>query len=128
MGSTEAGSVSPAFDAFRRGWETEFGADFPLPAFSPATTGDFRVRSRAARVDDVAITDIRGVSAIRTEGPTDGAEDLVRMYVVQQGAWTLGGSDEPGELTVPAFRSPRRDVSAWSTWMPRRSVCSLPAE
>ena len=46
MGSTEAGSVSPAFDAFRRGWETEFGADFPLPAFSPATTGDFRVRSR----------------------------------------------------------------------------------
>jgi len=102
MGSTEAGSVSPAFDAFRRGWETEFGADFPLPAFSPATTGDFRVRSRAARVDDVAITDIRGVSAIRTEGPTDGAEDLVRMYVVQQGAWTLGGSDEPGELTVPA--------------------------
>jgi AraC family transcriptional regulator, positive regulator of tynA and feaB len=98
------GGVSRAFDAFRRGWEREFGAGVPLPTFSPATTGDFRVRSRVTRVDDVAIADLHGKSAIRTEGPLGGPEDVVRMYVVQRGAWSLGGSDERNERTVSAGR------------------------
>jgi AraC family transcriptional regulator, positive regulator of tynA and feaB len=101
MDGTEAG-VSRAFDAFQRGWETEVGDDFPLPTFSPATTRDFRVSSRAIRVDDVAITDLHGSLVIRTEGPLDGIEDVVRMYVVQRGAWTLGGPYERREQAVPA--------------------------
>jgi AraC-like DNA-binding protein len=99
---TTAGGVSRAFDAFRRGWEREFGDGVPLPTFSQATTCDFRVRSRAAKVGDVAITDLRGASAIRTDGPLGGVEDVVRLYVVQRGAWTLGGPYDRGERTVAA--------------------------
>jgi AraC family transcriptional regulator, positive regulator of tynA and feaB len=90
LGSAEAGAVSRAFDTFRRGWEAEFGAGIPLPAFSPATTSDFRVTSRAIRVDDAAITDLSGKSVIRTEGPLGSPEDVVRLYVVRRGACTLG--------------------------------------
>jgi AraC family transcriptional activator of tynA and feaB len=104
MGSTEAEAraVSRAFDAFRRAWEREFGEGVPLPTFSSATKGDFRVKSRATRVDDVAITDLHGTSAIRTDGPLGGPEDVVRLYVVQRGAWTLGGPHDLGERTVAA--------------------------
>ena len=70
MGSTEAEAVSRAFDAFERGWEAEFGDGIPLPTFSPATIRDFRVTSRAIRVDDAAITDLNGESVIGTEGPS----------------------------------------------------------
>jgi AraC family transcriptional regulator, positive regulator of tynA and feaB len=102
MGSTGEEAVSPAFDGFRRGWEAEFGDGIPLPAFSRATTRDFRVTSRAVRVDDAAITDLSGESVIRTEGPLGGPEDVVRLYVVRRGAWTLGSPDDPGEQTVSA--------------------------
>jgi AraC family transcriptional activator of tynA and feaB len=91
-----------AFDAFRSGWETEIGDGFPLPTFSPATTRDFRVRSRATKVGDVAVTDLHGASAIRTEGPLNGVEDQVRMYIVRSGSWTLGAPLARGEQTVPA--------------------------
>ena len=64
--------------------------------------GDFRVKSRAVRVDDVAITDLRGASTIRTDGPLGGPEDVVRLYVVKQGAWTLGGPHDRGERTISA--------------------------
>jgi AraC family transcriptional activator of tynA and feaB len=94
--------VSPAFDVFQRGWKAEFGDGIPLPAFSPATTRDFRVTSRAVRVDDAAITDLTGESVIRTDGPLGGPEDVVRLYVVRRGAWTLGSPDDPGEQTVSA--------------------------
>ncbi|WP_374104636.1 helix-turn-helix domain-containing protein [Streptomyces sp. GESEQ-4] len=81
------------FDAFRRGWQTQIGDGFPLPTFDPATTDDFRVRSRVAKVRDVAITDLHGVSAIRTAGTPYGYEDQVRMYVVRRGSWTLSPHD-----------------------------------
>ena len=96
------GDASQAFEAFRRGWEKEFGDGVPLPNFSRATTRDFRVRSRATRVDDVAITDLSGASAIRTDGPLNGIEDVVRLYVVKRGAWTLGGPHDRSERTVSA--------------------------
>jgi hypothetical protein len=98
-GSSVSGGVSRAFDAFQRGWETVVGDEYPLPTFSPATTRDFRVKSRANRVDDVAITDMHGTSAIRTEGPLDGIEDVVRLYVVRRGSWTLGGHRDLSEQT-----------------------------
>lgn len=74
----------------------------PEQSFCPATTRDFRVTSRAIRVDDAAITDLSGESVIRTEGPLGGPEDVVRLYVVRRGAWTLGSPDDPGEQTVSA--------------------------
>ncbi len=69
--------ASREFDSFRSGWEEEIGEGFPLPTFSPATMRDFRVRSRVTKVGDVAITDLHGASAIRTEGPLSGVEDQV---------------------------------------------------
>ncbi|MDH6120128.1 AraC family transcriptional activator of tynA and feaB [Kitasatospora sp. GAS204A] len=102
-GDSAAPDTAPrAFDAFRSGWETEIGDGFPLPTFSAATTRDFRVKSRATKVGDVAITDLHGDSAIRTEGPLNGVEDQVRMYVVQRGSWTLGAPLARGEQTVRA--------------------------
>ena len=96
------GSVSRAFDVFQRGWKAEFGDGIPLPAFSAATTRDFRVASRAVRVDDAAMTALTGEAVIRTDGPLGGPEDVVRLYVVRRGSWTLGSPDDPGEQTVSA--------------------------
>ncbi|MEY9844586.1 helix-turn-helix domain-containing protein [Streptacidiphilus sp. MAP5-3] len=100
--SVGAGGVSRGFEAFRSGWEKEIGEGFPLPSFSPATMRDFRVRSRATKVGDVAITDLHGASAIRTEGPLDGVEDQVRLYVVKRGSWSLGAPLSREEQSVPA--------------------------
>jgi AraC family transcriptional activator of tynA and feaB len=102
LDSTVTGAAARGFDAFRRGWEAQVGGGFPLPSFSPATTGDFRIRGRAARVRDAAITDVHGASVIRTEGPLDGAEDQIRLFVVRRGAWTLGGRPDCGDYTVSA--------------------------
>ncbi|MFG3026458.1 helix-turn-helix domain-containing protein [Streptomyces sp. NPDC048254] len=93
-------SLSGGFSSFQREWETQVGEGFPLPTFSQATTGDFRVKGRAAKVRDVAITDVHGASAIRTAALGD-VEDQVRMWVVRRGAWTLGGGSG-GEHTVSA--------------------------
>ncbi|MDV7216842.1 helix-turn-helix domain-containing protein [Streptomyces prunicolor] len=101
-GPSGSGAAPGAFDAFRDGWETEIGDGFPLPTFSPATMRDFRVRSRATKVGDVAVTDLHGASAIRTEGPLNGVEDQVRMYVVRSGSWSLGAPLARDEQTVPA--------------------------
>ena len=58
--------------------------------------------SDAVRVDDVAITDLHGASTIRTDGRLGGPQDVVRLYVVKQGSWTLGGPHDRGERTVSA--------------------------
>jgi AraC family transcriptional regulator, positive regulator of tynA and feaB len=102
LDSTSPGAGRTGFDAFRRAWEAEIGDGFRLPGFSPDTTGDWRVKGRVARVRDVAITDFHAVSALRTEGKLTGAEDLVRMFVVRRGAWTVGGPLDRGSQTVRA--------------------------
>jgi AraC-like DNA-binding protein len=52
---------------------------------------------------DVAVTDLHGVSPVRTAGIPRGVEDQVRMYVVRRGAWTLDDPRDRGdERTVPA--------------------------
>ncbi|MFI7003575.1 helix-turn-helix domain-containing protein [Nocardia sp. NPDC050175] len=102
LDSTGAGAVSRGFDTFRHGWQTQVGGAFPLPAFSQATTGDFRVRSRVAKVRDVAITDLDSASVIRTAGTPYGYADQARMYVVRRGTWTLGGAPDRAEHTVSA--------------------------
>jgi AraC family transcriptional regulator, positive regulator of tynA and feaB len=102
LDSTVSRAGRPGFDAFLRAWETRIGDGFRLPGFSAATAGDFRVRARAARVRDVAIVDIHGVSALRTDGKLNGIEDQVRMFVVRRGAWTIGGPLDRGDHTVSA--------------------------
>lgn len=102
LDSTVPRAGRPGFDAFRHAWEAQIGDGFRLPGFSPDTTGDFRVKTRAARVRDVAITDIHGVSALRSMGKLDGIEDQVRMFVVRRGEWILGGPPDRGSQTVPA--------------------------
>ncbi|MFI9402750.1 helix-turn-helix domain-containing protein [Nocardia sp. NPDC052316] len=96
------GAVSRGFDLFRHGWQTQVGAGFPLPTFSPVTTGDFRVRSRVAKLRDVAVTDLDSASVIRTAGTPYGYDDQVRMYVVRRGSWTLGASADHDDYSVTA--------------------------
>jgi AraC family transcriptional regulator, positive regulator of tynA and feaB len=90
------------FDAFRRAWEAQVGDGFGVPGFTPDTIGDVGVTGRATRVRDVGITDFHAVSALRSEGKLTAIEDLVRMFVVRRGAWTLGGPPDRGDQTVPA--------------------------
>jgi AraC-like DNA-binding protein len=52
-------------------------------------------------VHDVAITDIHAESPTQTAGKLPGTEDQVRMWVVDRGAWTIGGSPGPRQYTVP---------------------------
>ncbi|SEH03839.1 AraC-type DNA-binding protein [Nonomuraea solani] len=92
------------FDAFRRGWETEIGAAFPLPTFSPETADDLRGKIRASKVHDTVITDIRVASDVRTVGALDDHNDEVRMYVMRRGAWMLTRPRDRSEVTVPAGR------------------------
>lgn len=89
---------------FERGWHTHVGDGFPLPRFSPATATDFRLRFRATKVRDVAITGIDSVSAAQTaDGPRHDA-DQVRLWLVHDGAWALGNSRNTLEHTVAAGR------------------------
>lgn len=90
-------------DVFRRGWETQVGDDvFQLPAFSSDTIGDFRVKGNVAKVHGAAIADLHAASATRTADVPGGDQDLVAMYVVRRGAWTLGGPPGYGDRTVSA--------------------------
>jgi hypothetical protein len=47
---TVPGAVPGGFDAIRRRWQTQLGDGLPLPSYSPATTADFRVKGRFARL------------------------------------------------------------------------------
>ncbi|MGW1561903.1 helix-turn-helix domain-containing protein, partial [Streptomyces sp. NPDC002144] len=51
---------------------------------------------------DVAITDLYGVSPVRTAGRPPGAEDQVRMYIVSRGEWTLDSPRDREERAVSA--------------------------
>ncbi len=63
---------------------------------------DFQVRSRGFRIHDVASVNLHGVSAVRTAGVPGCDEDLVRLYVVRRGTWTLGGLRDLDEHDVSA--------------------------
>ncbi|MEU9802978.1 helix-turn-helix domain-containing protein [Streptomyces sp. NPDC051000] len=103
MDSTARGAAPRGLDAFRRGWETQVGDDvFQLPAFSTDTVGDFRVKGKVAKVHGAAIADLHAASATRTADVPGGDQDLVAMYVVRRGAWTLGGPPGYGDQTVSA--------------------------
>ncbi|RDI68338.1 helix-turn-helix domain-containing protein [Nocardia pseudobrasiliensis] len=102
LDSTDPGAGSRGFDVFRHGWQTQVGDGFPLPTFSAVTIGDFRVRSRVAKVIDAAITDLDSASDIRTGGTPLGYDDQVRIYVVRRGTWMLSGSPHRAEYTVTA--------------------------
>lgn len=94
-------AAAHGFDAFRHRWQTQVGDGLRLPIFSAATIGDFRVRSRAAKVRDVTIIDVHGVSPVRAEGTHDDDGDQVWLYVVRRGSWTVDGPSDH-EYTVSA--------------------------
>ncbi|MFI1453794.1 helix-turn-helix domain-containing protein [Streptomyces roseus] len=101
--STGPGAARRGLDAFRRGWQTQIGDDvFQLPAFSPDTIGDFRVKGNVTKVHGAAIADLHAASATRTADVPGGDQDLVAMYVVRRGAWTLGSAPGYGDQTVSA--------------------------
>ncbi|UIX33317.1 helix-turn-helix domain-containing protein [Streptomyces sp. GQFP] len=103
LDSTVPGAVPRGYDAFRDEWENQVGAAFPLPSFTPATTGGLRARTRVARLHDVAISDIHTASSLQTATPLgDGDDDQVWLHVVRRGAWFLGGLPDRSEQTVSA--------------------------
>ncbi|MFD8380778.1 helix-turn-helix domain-containing protein [Streptomyces sp. NPDC059679] len=102
LDSTIPGAVPRGVDTFRYEWETQVGAAFPLPNFSPATAGDLRAKTRVAKLRDAVIADIHLASPLRTATPPGGGEDQVLLYAVGGGAWTLGELPDRGEHTVSA--------------------------
>ncbi|MFG3350244.1 helix-turn-helix domain-containing protein [Streptomyces sp. NPDC048018] len=103
MDSTAPGAAPQGLEVFRRGWQTQIGDDvFQLPDFSPDTVGDFRVKGSVTKVHNAAIADLHAASATRTADVPGGGQDLVAMYVVRRGAWTLGNSPGYGDQTVSA--------------------------
>ncbi|MFJ3913687.1 helix-turn-helix domain-containing protein [Streptomyces vinaceus] len=103
MDSTAPDAAPRGLDAFRHGWKTQVGDDvFQLPAFSPDTIGDFRVKGNVTKVHGAAIADLHAASATRTADVPGGDQDLIAMYVVRRGAWTLGGPPGYGDQTVSA--------------------------
>lgn len=89
------------FGALRHQWEAQVGDSFPLPGLSPATTGDFRVSSRIARVHDVTLLGLKAASAIQNEGTVrDSSEDAVGLFAVFRGAWTFRSPRGQGERTI----------------------------
>ncbi|MFJ4795114.1 helix-turn-helix domain-containing protein [Kitasatospora purpeofusca] len=101
--STAQDAAPRGLDVFRRGWETQVGDDvFQLPDFNADTVGDFRVKGNVAKVHGAAIADLHAASVTRTADVPGGDQDLVAVYVVRRGAWTLGGPPGGGDRTVPA--------------------------
>ncbi|WP_241265676.1 helix-turn-helix domain-containing protein [Streptomyces boncukensis] len=95
-------AATTGLDDYERSWRAHVGDEFPLPRFSAATAADFRVRFRAARVHDVAITTVDGASAAQTaDGPAQDT-DHVRLWLVHSGAWALGSRRNSVEHTVVA--------------------------
>lgn len=117
-------------------WEARFGDVFPLPAAGPGPgmARSFLARARAARVQDVAIADFRGVSAIWTSAAVNGIEDQVWMYVVRRGGWTIGGGRvlRAGEFLLQRGRLARCETAPGTTGrtivMPAGMVGPLPGE
>ncbi|MET7683278.1 helix-turn-helix domain-containing protein [Streptomyces sp. NPDC005423] len=115
--STAPGAAPRGLDAFRRGWETQIGDDvFRLPAFTPDTVGDFRVKGHVTKVHGAAIADLHAASPTRTADVPGGDQDLVAMYVVQRGSWTLCGPPGRGEQTVSAGQFVIRHVGRLSAF------------
>ena len=96
--------ATTGFDAFERSCRTQLGDGFPLPRFSAATAADFRLRFRATKLRDVAITGMDSESALRTaDGPSHDA-DQVRLWLVYDGVLALGNSRNTVEHTVSTGR------------------------
>ncbi|MFF3672703.1 helix-turn-helix domain-containing protein [Streptomyces sp. NPDC002120] len=55
-----------------------------------------------AKVHGAAIADLHAASATRTADVPGGDQDLIAMYVVRRGSWTLGGPPGHGDQTVSA--------------------------
>ncbi|GAB2627005.1 transcriptional regulator [Paractinoplanes abujensis] len=97
------GATHPTFAAFQDAWAAQLGDGLPMPAFDQATKADYRGRARVARLRDITVVDAHAVSALRTLEDPDDVEDLVKMYVVRRGTWTLGGAPlAAGHTAVPA--------------------------
>lgn len=113
LDSTASGVAAQDFDGLQRLWDTQLGDVFPMPALSPDSVDGIRARGRLARVRDVAIVDVHGLSAIRSVDAPGGVDDMVMMYTVPRGAWTFGGPRDRYEHTVPAGQFLLRRFGPW---------------
>jgi AraC family transcriptional activator of tynA and feaB len=97
--ATIRGGAPQGSEAFLREWEREI-SDGRQPATDPAEADEFQVKSRALKLHDVAVIDLHGVSAVRSDGVPLKLEQQVRMFVVRRGAWTRDGSRNRGDQTL----------------------------
>ena len=97
--TTIRGGAPQGSEAFLREWEREI-SDGCQPTSSPAATDEFQVESRALKLHDVAIIDLHGVSAVRSDSVPPKFRQQVRMFVVRRGAWTRDGSRNRGDQTL----------------------------
>jgi AraC-like DNA-binding protein len=93
------------FDLFRRGWEAQVAEVYPAPAFTPGSSGDFRISARAVKACDSVIADVRSESLIGTNsgGLAQDSDGQVLMHVVRHNVWRFTRRRE-GELAISAGR------------------------
>ncbi|MFJ5306989.1 helix-turn-helix domain-containing protein [Streptomyces sp. NPDC088350] len=109
LDSTRPDTATEGFDDFQRGWETQIGDVFPLPAYSPATIGDFRVKGRFDRVRGAVIGDLHVASPTVGTAAPGGDIDHIGLYMVRRGAWEVSGLPDLDRHTVPAGQFLLRD-------------------
>ncbi|WP_239013392.1 helix-turn-helix domain-containing protein [Streptantibioticus cattleyicolor] len=100
---TEEHPAAHGYDLFRRGWERQVGEAYPAPAFTPGSTGEFRISARAVTAYESVIADVRSRSLVGTNtgGLPPGLADKVLMHVVRRDVWSFDRRGE-GRVAVPA--------------------------
>lgn len=84
---------------FARGWRATIGDSIPLPTFvSPDLRGD----SWAGRAGDAAINEIEVTAPVRTLSVPSPAEDVVRLWAVHRGRWSMPDPYGRGAHTIGA--------------------------
>jgi AraC family transcriptional activator of tynA and feaB len=98
----DTGRPGNTYDDMVRRWRDLAGAGAPLPTFSSGTRAGLQGRFSAMRLQDILITNFDAASAFHTEGARQPGEDVIRLWLVHRGEWTLGNSRTDDELSLTA--------------------------
>ncbi|MET9878593.1 helix-turn-helix domain-containing protein [Actinacidiphila glaucinigra] len=91
-----------SFSLFRKRWLDQVAETYPAPAFTPGSSGDFRIRVRAVKAGNSVIADVRSESLVGTnEALTTDSDGQVLMHVVRRNVWRFARRRD-SELAVPA--------------------------
>jgi AraC family transcriptional regulator, positive regulator of tynA and feaB len=95
--------VPGSFRAFRREWDTQMREAFPLPGLDVGESGDFRIRVRAVKADDVVIAEVHSESFTGVTAGAGDADARALIHLMRRGAWHFTGTGgRAARVTVPS--------------------------